>query len=134
MMNLFVNKRGTISVFLSLILLPVMVVGCLTTDAARIYVSKAVISDAGEMAMNAALAQYDAELLDQFGLLAMEEDPSTLESSLVSYFNKSLNGSGLEANSYEDIMGLLTEQFNVLHVSNSEIYRTEVEKRKQNKK
>lgn len=35
--------------------------------------SKVVISDAGEMAMNAGLAQYETELHDEYGLFSMEK-------------------------------------------------------------
>ena len=40
------KSKGAISVFLTLILLPTLLLGGLTTDAARIYMSKVVISDA----------------------------------------------------------------------------------------
>ena len=56
-----------------MILLPTLLLGGLTTDAARIYMSKVVISDAGEMAMNAGLAQYETELHDEYGLFSMEK-------------------------------------------------------------
>ena len=60
-MKFFYKSRGTISVFLTIILVPVLIFGGMTTDAARISMSKVVISDAGEMAMNAGLAQYNEE-------------------------------------------------------------------------
>lgn len=63
-MKIFYKNNGAISVFLSLILLPVLVFGGMTVDASRIYMSKVVISDAGEMAMNAGLAQYNEKLHD----------------------------------------------------------------------
>ena len=56
---------------MTIILLPVLLLGGLTTDAARIYGAKVVISDAGEMAMNAGLAQYENRLHDEYGLLVM---------------------------------------------------------------
>ncbi len=72
-MKFFCKNKGTISVFLTIILVPVLLLGGLTTDAARICMSKAVISDAGEMAMNAGLAQYNEELHDEYGLLVMDK-------------------------------------------------------------
>ena len=48
-MEIFYKNRGTISVFLTIILVPVLLLGGMTTDAARIGMSKVVISDAGEM-------------------------------------------------------------------------------------
>ncbi len=43
MLKFCYEKKGAISVFLTMILLPVLLLGGLTTDAARIYGSKVVI-------------------------------------------------------------------------------------------
>lgn len=123
------KNKGAISVFLTLILLPSMLLAGLASDAARIYTSKVVISDAGEMAMNAALAQYDTELLDQYGLFVMEKKPSEIEAEIEGYFNASLNGNGIPATEdYQKILDLVSEQFAVLEMEGSQIYKTEVEK------
>lgn len=128
-MGLFYKNKGTISVFLSLILLPVILVGCLTVDASRIYLSKVVISDAGEMAMNAGLAQYNEILHDEYGLLVMDESPEAMSGDLEDYFNISLNGTGLPSEEdYKKILDLLTKDFDAVNVAGSEIYRTDVEK------
>lgn len=129
MLRIFYKNDGAISVFLSLILLPVLLVGCLTVDGARIYMSKAVISDAGEMAMNAALAQYQPELKDEYGLLAMEKRPESISGDLEKYFLASLNGTGIEgADSYDKILNLVGESFEAVNVEASKLYKTEVEK------
>ena len=123
------QNKGVISVFLTLILLPVLLLGGLTTDAARIYASKVVISDAGEMAMNAGLAQYDEKLHDEYGLLVMKKSPETMGSDLKGYFEKSLNGKGIPgAEDYNKILDLVSEQFDAINLAGSQIYKTEVEK------
>lgn len=128
-MGLFYKKNGTISVFLCLILLPVIAFAGMTVDASRIYLSKVVISDAGDMAMNAGLAQYNEILHDEYGLLVMDESPEEMSDDLEEYFNASLNGTGLpDADDYQKILDLLTENFGALEVVGSEIYRTDVEK------
>ena len=86
MLGIFYKNKGTISVFLTLILLPVLLVGGMTVDASRIFMSKIVISDAGEMAMNAGLAQYDEELHDEYGLLVMEQSPEAMQDELEAFF------------------------------------------------
>lgn len=126
MLKLFYKSDGAISVFLSLILLPVMIVGLMTTDAARIYTSKAVISDAGEMAINAGLAQYDEALHDEYGMFVMKKDPASMQAELEKYFSESL--SGTETANYNKILKLVEESFNAINVPGSEIYQTEVEK------
>lgn len=126
----FCNKtKGTIAVFLTLILVPVFLLGGLTTDAARVYMSKVVISDSGEMAMNAALAQYETNLHDEYGLLVMEKEPQSMENELADYFSKSLNGTGIPgAEDYDRILQLISERFEAFNVEGSQIYKTEVEK------
>ena len=128
-MRLFYKNKGTISVFLSLILLPVILVAGLTVDASRIYLAKVIISDAGEMAMNAGLAQYNEELHDEYGILVMEKSPMAMSEELEGYFNTSLSGSGLpDEGDYQRILDLMSENFEAVNVAGSEIYRTEVEK------
>lgn len=129
MLQIFYKRDGAISVFLSLILLPVMLFGGIATDAARVYMSKIIISDAGETALNAGLTQYDEELHDEYGLFVMKKTPASMSGDLERFFNATLNGMGLpDASNYQKILDLLTEQFNAMNVSGSEIYRTEVEK------
>lgn len=129
MLKFCVQRKGAISVFLVLILVPVFLLGGLTTDAARIYTSKVVISDAGEMAMNAALAQYNGKLHDEYGLFVMDKDPESMKSDLQSFFDASLNGTGISGVSdYQKILDLVSEQFEAINLEGSQIYKTEVEK------
>ena len=117
------------SVFLTLILVPSILIACLTTDAAKIYSARTVISDAGELAMNAALAQYDEELFDRYGLLVMSKSPEEMQAGLEEIFQKSLNSTGIEgAADYAQIMSLATESFEALEINNSKIYKTDVER------
>lgn len=128
-MKFFYKNRGTISVFLTIILVPVLIFGGMATDASRIAMSKVVISDAGEMAMNAGLAQYNEELHDEYGLLVMKQSPESMKDELKKYFDGSLNGTGLDGtDGYKKILDLLTENFKTINVQGSEIYQTEVEK------
>ena len=128
-MRLFYKNHGAISVFLCLILLPVLLFGGMTADAARIYMAKVVISDSGEMAMNAGLAQYNEELHDEYGLFVMDESPEAMSGQLEGFFNASLNGTGLpDTKDYNKLLDLLTKNFEAINVAGSEIYRTEVEK------
>lgn len=128
-MRLFCEKKGAISVFLTVILLPVLIVALLANDAARIYCAKSVIADAGEMAMNAALAQYNAELKDTYGLIAMDKQPSSMQGELEKYFTASLNGNGLSSSGdYKQILDLVEQNFDAIDIEASKLYKTEVEK------
>lgn len=128
-MRLFCEKKGAISVFLSLILLPMLIVALLANDAARIYCAKSVIADAGEMTMNAALSKYNDKLKDEYGLIAMDKQPSSMQKELEGYFTDSLNSSGLSnAGDYKHILDLVEQSFEVIDVEASKVYKTEVEK------
>lgn len=129
MLKFCYERKGAISVFLTMILLPVLLLGGLTTDAARIYGAKVVISDAGEMAMNAGLAQYEDRLHDEYGLLVMAKDPESMESELSSYFEKSLSGKGVPgAENYGKVLELVSRQFEAVNLEGSQIYQSEAER------
>ena len=71
-MQFFMGKnRGAISVFLALILLPMLIFSGIVVDVSRLYAAKTVVSGAGDLTMNAALSRYDKKLKDEYGLLAM---------------------------------------------------------------
>ena len=78
-MRFFCGKnRGAISVFLTLILVPVLIFSGIIVDISRLYAAKTVISGAGDLTMNAALARYDKQLKDSYGLITMADDPLSL--------------------------------------------------------
>lgn len=95
-MRLFQTKnQGTISVFLTLILVPVLLFSGIIVDASRLYASKTVISGAGDLTMNAALSEYDKTLKDKYGLIAMAKKPDSEASraKLLQYFKETCNAS-----------------------------------------
>ncbi len=127
-MKFWCSHRGTISVFLALILLPVVVFGGLVTDAVRVYHAKGLISEAGELAMNAGLSYYDADLKDAYGLLAMKKEPKDMD--LEQYFVDTIRASNLpgagDVRSFLDLK--LDGSFAAIGVDGSQIYQTEAEK------
>lgn len=128
-MKFFYRCRGAISVFLSLILLPTVIFGGMVTDAARIYGSEGMISEAGELAMNAGLSQYDSELKDAYGLLVMSKSPEDMSDALEKYFINTIQASNLAG--AEDITSLIDlecESFQAYGVDGSQIYQTEAER------
>lgn len=109
-MRFFCGKnRGAISVFLTLILVPVLIFSGIIVDASRLYASKTVISGAGDLTMNAALSTYDKKLKDSYGLIAMAEDPSSpsVKSQMEQYFKESCNASLLEGEDSDDLHSMI---------------------------
>lgn len=128
-MKVCYRHRGAISVFLCLILLPTLVFGGLVTDAVRIYQSEGLVSEAGELAMNAGLSYYDMELKDAYGLLAMKQTPEELTTSLEKYFVDTIRASGLSgADEVSSLIDLTCDDFHAYGVDGSQIYQTEAEK------
>ena len=67
------RERGSISVLLMVILLPLLVLECFVIDATRLVSDKRLASDAGDLALNAVLASYNRELYNGYSLFAVDE-------------------------------------------------------------
>ena len=94
MIDFFEKTKGSISLFLALIMLPMMTVAGLIVDGARISAAKASLSGAGDLAMNAALSEYDQILYDVYGCVRYTGTPSTRRpSSSFTVFWSSVSGS-----------------------------------------
>ena len=81
MIDFFEKTKGSISLFLALIMLPMMTVAGLIVDGARISAAKASLSGAGDLAMNAALSEYDQILYDVYGIFAVSENMEELRTT-----------------------------------------------------
>lgn len=99
MISLFYKKNGSITVFLSIILVPVLLFMSIMVDGAAYVLSKATVESAGELAANAALADYDTVLKEVYGLFAMSQaasDPeAALKENVMDYFQNSLKANGI---------------------------------------
>lgn len=92
--------QGSISILMIIILLPMMTLSGLIVDTSRINMARQMMSSAGDLAMNTALANYDTILKDVYGLFAMsqektagmsEEDAQAqLTKDIKDYFEKTL--------------------------------------------
>jgi len=102
--------RGSVTVFLALILLPVLTVAGITVDAFRLEAAKGSVSGAGELALGSALAEYDRVLFDVYGLFAVSETDEELTENVVRYFRNTIENTGLleESDSYvRSMLGML---------------------------
>lgn len=109
-MQFFCGKqRGSICVFLTLILVPVLLFSGIIVDASRLFASKTVVSGAGDLTMNAALAQYDKNLKDGYGLTAMAKAPDSPEEKqkLQQIFCESIYAGNLENKDNEEVNAVI---------------------------
>ncbi len=121
--------RGSISVLLVIILLPMMTFSAVIVDTSRLNMAKEMMSSAGDLTMNTALANYDTILKDVYGLFAMsqEKTEAQLAADLKNYFEETISGYGVvskaEAGDYvESLMG----NFNVLLSDTGEYQNTQL--------
>lgn len=88
------RAKGSISIFLCLILLPMVTYSSMIIDASRLQVARTNIATAGDLAMNAALSEYEKVLQDMYGLFAVADSESVedVEKQLKVYFTETLEG------------------------------------------
>lgn len=112
-MRFFLKRevQGAVSILLVVVMLPLMVLSALMVDTARYSLSKSMVASAGDLAMNAALADYDTILKDVYGLFAMSQ-ADDVEQNVKQYFEDTLVSYGVvgqeDAGAYvESLMGAL---------------------------
>lgn len=112
-MGFFLKRevQGAVSILLVVIMVPLMVLSALMVDTARYSLSKSMVASAGDLAMNAALADYDTILKDVYGLFAMSQ-VDDVEQNVKQYFEDTLVSYGVvgkeDAGAYvESLMGVL---------------------------
>lgn len=123
------SHKGAISVFLLLVLLPMFILAGVIIDGSRIYASRNIVSGAGDLTMNAALADYDTVLKDMYSLFAMANDKAS-DDKLEQYFKESINSGNLSYGNYDNLPVFLTLEggLSVDRVENTESYQTQVMK------
>jgi len=101
------NTRASVSIMLSVLMLPVYTFAGVIVDGARISSAKQMVSGAGELAMNSALSSYDDVLKSVYGLFAMSKTQEELEENLASYFNDTLDNSSINESGDENTRNYL---------------------------
>ncbi|MDL2301873.1 DUF5702 domain-containing protein [Lachnospiraceae bacterium OttesenSCG-928-D06] len=118
------NVQGAISIFLVVILMPMMVFSALMVDTSRYNLAKGMVSSAGDLALNAALADYDTILKDVYGLFAMSQENGgqDVAADVKNYFMKTLISYGVveEEEAEEYVSSLLGSVYEYLVVEDKE--------------
>lgn len=71
MKRFFHNCMGAVTVMVTLLLIPAILVSGTGVDLARIYAARSVVQDANQLAANSVLASYEALLQDLYGLFGV---------------------------------------------------------------
>lgn len=128
MLEYFVrNRRGSISVMLSIILIAALSLNSSLIELAKYHSMKRVYKEMSENAAFSLLAQYDRDLYENFGFLALEQGVGNEE--LAQYLQMNLTGmdSGLSLNN-ADILADVTNVnvAGVYPLSQKDVYKTQM--------
>lgn len=76
-------------------MLPTMLFSALMVDISRLNLAKSMVSSAGDVALNSALADYDTVLKDVYGLFSITQTEEDWEENIHRYFEETLTGQGI---------------------------------------
>lgn len=130
-MKFFWKVRGSVSIFLVLIMLPMFTYAGLIIDGSRISATRMAVSGAGDLAMNSALSEYDKIVHDVYGLFAMSSDTKELQKNVERYFNNTINNTGIleGSDSYtRSFINSIGSMFSTDDISFDNIVDTQAEK------
>ncbi len=86
-----ISYKGSITVFVSIVLTSIFLVVGTFTDAARIKLAHSQVQRANQTALSSVLACYNNELKDEYGLFGFCQDNDTITDCYEEYFSKNLN-------------------------------------------
>lgn len=108
------RARGSVSVFLILVLMPMYTCAYLAIDSARFSAAKAKTGGAAELAGNAALADYDRTFKELYGIFAMSKSESEMVTNLIAYYSDMIDS---DESSFENSINTRTEDFSIVYNS-----------------
>lgn len=86
------NCKGAVTVMVSLLLIPAILVTGTGVDLARIYAANSTLHDANQLAANSVLASYNALLQDLYGLFAVMQEDDEFSGMVDSYIRLAVFG------------------------------------------
>ncbi len=96
------KTRGAISIFLVIILLPMMTVAGVFLDASRVKLAQEVVSTSGDLALNTVLSNYDKKLKDYFGLMASCQSNDDIIAVSKQYFVDNMVSAGVSMSAAQE--------------------------------
>ena len=92
MKKLIKNTKGAVTVFVTLLLIPAMLISGTAVDLARLHTARSIIQDANQLAANATLTQYNSLLYDLYAIFGIAQDDPILGALLDEYISVSVFG------------------------------------------
>lgn len=86
------DNKAYISILLCIVLLPMVTYASMIIDASRLQSARVVAQSAGDLAINAAMSEYDQVLQDMYGLFANAKSKEEIEPAIRNYFEETISG------------------------------------------
>jgi len=86
------NTKGAVTVFITLLLIPAMLISGTAVDLVRIHTARSTIQNANQLAANTMLTQYNALLYDIYGIMGIAKDDPILWRLLDDYIKVTVFG------------------------------------------
>lgn len=106
------DHRGSISIFLLVIIVAMLVFSFLTLDIAKINLATAAARNNTDLAGNAALTDYDKILKDAYGLFANSSSMNELSKNVSEYYIATMSSNGIAIDNGNDIYNVISELIN----------------------
>ncbi len=122
--------KGSISLFLVLVLMPLFSGTYLAIDAGRTSAARSRLEGALDLTGNAALNDYDEALKDRYGIFAMAKSQKTFETELASVFSGTIDAAEDTGDgAFENYINTQTKSFALSFPAEASLARPEVMER-----
>ena len=122
------DNKGAVTVFITLLLVPAVLVSGTAVDLASLYAARSYVKDANQLASNALLADYDELLRDLYALYAVTESDEDIQNTLTKYLQLSLFGDEGQ-DSGRAIHTNVTASASLVTVDDANLYNREILRR-----
>ena len=109
MLQLLHRHKGSVTILLCVIMIPVLAFSFGLLDICKIMVAKDAVTGTTNLALNAGLTSYDKVLKDMYGILATSKTNEQLSEKMSKYYIASLNSSGIEGVDESWVKGIMSD-------------------------
>lgn len=112
-MGFFKDTKGAVSMFLVIILVPIMTVSGVFIDVSRSKLAQETVTTSADLALNTVLSSYDKNLKDYFGLFGSAKNAGEAIALAKEYFSECLVSANFETSTALGYVNNITSSFGV---------------------
>ncbi|MCD7754238.1 MAG: DUF5702 domain-containing protein [Clostridiales bacterium] len=102
------GSHGTVTIFLTLILVPCIIFVCAFGDVSRVMLSRSQATSAADLALYSLLSNYDEDLKEWYGLVASCDSISSFYDTTEEYFEGMMTAEGIDGTASEMISSYIS--------------------------